>query len=70
MRHTPVTSTCLISVGYDPRSRTLELAFQAGGIYQYSGVPARVHDRLMNASSKGRFFISSIRDEYFYERVG
>ena len=70
MHRTPVTSTCLNSVGYDPKSRTLELEFHKGGIYQYFDVPARIHDQLMSASSKGRFFISAIRDEYHDERVG
>ena len=70
MHRAPVTSTCLSSVGYDSKSQLLELEFESGGIYQYSDVPAHVHDELMDAESKGRFFLSAIRGEFYYERVG
>ena len=39
MNRTPVNSSNLSSVGYDPMSQTLEFAFNSGGIYQYYNVP-------------------------------
>jgi hypothetical protein len=36
----PVGSSNLRSVGYDPATRTLEIAFNIGAICQYDGVPA------------------------------
>lgn len=64
MRREPVSSSNLRSVGYDPSSATLEIEFKSGGVYQYSGVPAHVHDSLLNSGSIGRYFSSHIRDVY------
>ena len=65
----PVTSSNLRSVGYDPSSETLEVEFHDGGIYQYSGVPANIHDALMNAASHGKYFAANIRNSFRYRRV-
>lgn len=64
MRREPVNSSNLRSVGYNPTSATLEIEFNSGGVYQYSGVPAHVHDSLLRSGSLGRFFASQIRDVY------
>ena len=58
------------SVGYDSPTQTLEVEFLSGWVYQYYGVPAHMHDRLMEAPSKGRFLNMYIRDSYPYSRVG
>lgn len=44
-----------MSVGYDPESKTLELEFSDGSLYEYYAVPAAIHRRLMEADSIGRF---------------
>jgi len=65
-----VSSSNLASVGYDPDSRTLEVAFLNGGIYQYSNVPAHVHRGLMAASSHGSYFDAYIKKGgYSYRKV-
>ena len=69
MDRKPVQSSNLASVGYDPSSQTLEIEFRSGGVYQYFDVPPRVHDELMTADSKGRFFARNIRGFYRYVRV-
>ena len=51
------------SVGYDGRSRILEIEFQSGEVYQYLDVPGTVHQKLQSAKSKGQYFNSEIRDE-------
>ena len=58
------------SIGYDAQTQTLEVEFQGGSVYQYYGVPDHVHDRMMEAPSKGRFLNMHIRDSYPYSRVG
>lgn len=63
MRRKPVNSSNLRSVGYDPSSATLEIEFSSG-VYQYSGVPAHVHDSLLSFGSLGRYFSIHIRDVY------
>lgn len=56
-------------VGYDAKSRTLEVLFDSGETYRYDGVPRRVYERLMAADSKGRFMHSEIIDMYPTRRV-
>ena len=34
-----VRSTNIASVGYDAGTKTLEIEFRSGGVYQYAGVP-------------------------------
>ena len=59
MRWVPVESTSLDCVGYE--NEVLEIRFNNGGVYRYSGVPEEVHEGLMRADSKGRFFNAEIR---------
>lgn len=66
MKRTPVTSSSLCSVGYDPESSTLEIEFNNGRLYQYSEVPAEEHQGLMSASSHGTYFNANIRNRYPY----
>jgi len=53
MQRTPVSSSNLRSVGYDPATQTLEIEFMNGHIYQYSGVLKSVYDALLAAESHG-----------------
>ncbi len=64
MRRIPVSSSNLVSVGYDSDSRILEVEFRQGAVYQYSNVPASIHDGLMDAASHGSYFHDHIRDKY------
>lgn len=61
---TAVKSSNLKSVGYDSGSKTLEIEFLSGGIYQYSGVPSNIYEELMNAPSHGKYFHRNIRGKY------
>lgn len=69
MNRTPVSSSNLRSVGYDPGTNTLEIEFLNGGIYQYSGVPESVYRGLMAAESHGRYFHAHIKDVYPYRKI-
>lgn len=53
MNRTPVSSSHLASIGYEPASQTLEVEFRGGAIYQYFAVPADVYDGLVAASDAG-----------------
>ncbi len=68
----PVSSSSdLASVGYDPESETLQVAFHSGSVYQYFHVPAFHHEGLMNAPSKGGYLNEHIKKGgYAYMRVG
>jgi len=70
MNRTSVSSSNLVSVGYDPATSTLEIAFHSGDVYQYFSVPQTVYEALMAASSHGSYFSHFIRNVYSYRRVG
>lgn len=64
MNRTPVRSSNIRSVGYDPNTRTLEVEFNNDGVYQYSGVPETIYQGFMRAASKGSYFHDHIKDRY------
>lgn len=64
MDRTPVRSNNIRSVGYNLASRTLEVEFHGGGLYQYSGVPETIFQGLMRAASKGSYFHDYIKGRY------
>jgi hypothetical protein len=65
-----VESHSIRSIGYERQSRTLEIEFTHGGVYQYFGVPPGDYDELMGAESKGSGFHEIIRARgYPYSRV-
>ena len=71
MERVPVQSSNLASVGCDSKTATLEIEFLNGGIYQYFGVPAEVHQGLMNAGSKGSYLDQNIKKAgYPYNKIG
>jgi len=69
MNRTPVSSSNLVSVGYDPSTRTLEIEFKKGRVYQYSNVPQDVYEGLMSAPSHGKYHHRHIKNRYSYSRV-
>jgi KTSC domain len=69
MKRIQVESSNLASVGYDESTKTLEIQFHSGGIYEYDDVKKEIYDDLMKAESKGSYFMSMIRGAYSYNRV-
>jgi len=70
VNRTPVTSSNLRSVGYDPATQTLEIEFLKSGVYQYAGVPRSVYEGLMEANSHGSYFDQFVKKAgYSYRRV-
>ena len=66
MNRTPVSSSHFVSVGYDTRSKTLEIEFGQSRVYKYFGVPEDVFQSLMQATSKGKFLDAQIKGIYSY----
>lgn len=64
-----VSSSNIVSVGYDPASETLEVEFQSGTVYQYYNVRQGTYDEFMAAPSKGKFFAYQIKNAFPYSRV-
>lgn len=69
MRRSPVSSTAITSVGYDPGTAVMEIEFTSGDVHRYFAVPPSVHRALVEAESVGRFFAAHVRHVYPSERV-
>jgi hypothetical protein len=69
MERKPVQSCILRSVGYDDTTKNMEIEFHSGLIYQYSGVPTKVHDDLMNSSAVGKFFADKVRSRFRAKQI-
>lgn len=69
MHRLSVESSAIATVGYDARSRTLEVEYAGGGIYRYFGVPQRAYELLLRADSHGAYVNRRIKPYYRCRRV-
>jgi XTP/dITP diphosphohydrolase len=69
MKRTPVDSSDVVSIGYDPKDRILEVEFREGRIYRYLEVPQDIYDHFLKADSHGGYFNSYINGYFRYRRV-
>lgn len=69
MQRLPLDSSSLRSAGYDEGSSELEIEFQSGRVYRFSGVPAGLYLWLARSRDKGGLFNRLIRDRYPYTDV-
>ena len=58
----PLESQMFLSVAYDVDKRTLYLRFHSGDVYRYFQFSADDYQHLLRAESKGRHFLSHIRN--------
>ncbi len=61
MDHQPLESSHIRSVGYDPATRVLEVAFHRGSTYRYQDISPEEHVALTTAYSPGAVFRETIR---------
>jgi hypothetical protein len=72
MNRKPVVSSFLKSVGYDERTRTLEIEFkpaehgmlETGKVFAYADVPPNLANELVQSPSPGNFFRHKISKDY------
>jgi hypothetical protein len=65
-----LTSKMLASVAYDEQKQLLHLRFRkTGDVYRYFEFPAADYQAFLEAESRGRFFLTQIRDHFQYERL-
>jgi hypothetical protein len=69
MERKRVNSSRLRSVGYDEKSRVMEIEMSNGELWQYTGVYPEVYRRLMAAPNPTSFFDDKIAEEYSSKRV-
>lgn len=62
MTLTPVTSSNIAAVGYDPAARTLTVQFKSGETWDYHDVAPHHHDEMTKPQvSVGKYFHARIR---------
>jgi len=64
-----VKSRILRSVGYNDSTKILEIEFQTGLLYQYSGVPQKVYADLMHSGEIGKYFSEKVRPKFPAKQV-
>jgi hypothetical protein len=69
LKMTPVASTSISSIGYDPRQKILYIRFRNGYTYEYQGVPASLYAELMNSYSIGAFLNQHVRRKFPFQRI-
>lgn len=67
---TTVNSNAIHAIGYDPKTRQLEVIFTGGGIYLFENVPQDVFLQFLRAPSKGSFFRRRVQGRFRQERLG
>ena len=69
MERKPVKSDKVRAVGYDPKTRVLEVQLRDGTVLAYSGVSQEVHRQFMNAPSPSSYYEDKIADEFPARRL-
>ncbi|MFN8298559.1 MAG: KTSC domain-containing protein [Chitinophagales bacterium] len=69
MRRKKVSSSGIHSIGYLARSKTLEVKFHSGKVYQYLEVPVAVYRALMQAPSHGAYYNLYIKPNYSFRQI-
>jgi hypothetical protein len=59
----------LRAIGYDPRSRILQVQFDEGSLWQYSGVSEEAWRRLSSSGVAWSYFRDNIEEELTGKRI-
>jgi hypothetical protein len=65
----PFESKLLTSSAYDDGKHILYLRFRSGEVYRYFEFPEEQYREFLDAESRGRYFLSNIRNRFRYERL-
>ena len=64
-----IDSKMLSSLAYDAEKQILHLRFRTGEVYRYFDFPGEDYQEFLDAESRGKYFLSNIRDRFRYERL-
>jgi hypothetical protein len=59
-----VNSSMVYAIGYNPKSKTLEVVFKSGKVWVYEEVPKKVYQELLKSKSIGSYMRENIIDCY------
>ena len=62
-------SKLLAASTYDAGNQILWLRFRSGDVYRCFDFPEQHYREFLEAESRGRYFLSSIRNHFRYERL-
>ena len=62
-------SKLLASSAYDAGTHILYLRFRTGDVYRYFEFPEQQYREFLDAESRGRYFLSHIRNQFRYEKL-
>jgi hypothetical protein len=69
MERRKVNSSKIRSVGYEDKTRTLEVEHTDGSVYEYSGVSNELYRRLMAAPSIVSFYQDRVEEDFSRKRL-
>lgn len=69
MNFTPIDSSAIKEIGYDPTTQTLRLVWHSGSTSDHFGVSEARHLDMLKAPSKGHYFHRYIRAQHPGVRV-
>ena len=64
-----LASKLLAAAAYVRPRRLLYLRFHSGEVYRYFTFPAEQYQEFLEAESRGRYFLSHIRNQFPYEHL-
>ncbi len=64
MKMIPVQTSMICAVGYDTKTRELEVVFTSGSVYRYQNVKRENYEELLLAESKGHYMNDNIVGVY------
>jgi hypothetical protein len=62
-------SKLLAAAAFNAEKHTLYLRFRSGEVYRYFEFPDQQYQDFLDAKSRGRYFLSHIRNQFRYERL-
>jgi hypothetical protein len=62
-------SKLLAASAHDAGNNILWLRFRSGDVYRYFDFPERQYREFLEAESRGRYFLTRIRNHFRYERL-
>ncbi len=69
MKRIKIESDCIISIGYNETSRTLEVEYKNGSVYQYFDIGVEVYNRIKNERLHSEYFREEVVPNYEYEKI-
>jgi hypothetical protein len=66
---TPVDSSNIAAIGYEPATETMCVQFKNGAAYIYLDVKPEVYQEFLDSESKGKFLAQTIKGKYESEKI-